>query len=133
LPFVLSEERAIALRGRPRGVQTRELHVIDLAERRIRDDIQDRTGRRLLAVWRGERRSRELDQLVVVEMIEVESVPDLVLTESIEDIRGLGLNLPVVAAIAGFVETDAAGDNARRDAKVLHFPGVHRWGFENVV
>jgi hypothetical protein len=66
-------------------------------------------------------------------MVVVEAVPYLVLTDCVQDVRGLRLNLPVVAAIARFVESDAAGDQARRHSSIAYFPRIYRGGLENIV
>ena len=60
------------------------------------------------AVRRRERRTGVLLQLAEVEVLVVEAVADLMLAGAGEDVGGLGLELPVVAAVAGFVEAQAA-------------------------
>ena len=57
-------------------------------------------GGRLLAVRRRERRAGVLLQLAEVEMLVVEAVADLVLAVAADDVGGLRLDLPVVAAVA---------------------------------
>src|SRR5262249_58676634 len=63
----------------------------------------------------------------------VEAVAELVLARGRENVRRLRLHLPVVAAVARFIEADAAGADARRDAEVAHLPGVDRRRLENPV
>src|SRR5262249_8564899 len=80
LPLVLDEHGTVPLGGLTRGGQAGAAHVVNLAEDRIRNDVDGCTGRRLLTVRRGERRTRILLQLAEVQMLEVESVADLMLT-----------------------------------------------------
>ena len=49
-------------------------------------------------------------QLAEVEVLVVEAVADLVLAVAGDDVGGLRLKLPVVAAVAGLVEAQTAGD-----------------------
>src|SRR3546814_12996403 len=46
---------------------------------------------------------------------------------------GAGRILPVLAAVALFEESDAAGDDVRHDRRVGHVPFVHRRDFRDAV
>ena len=130
--IVLDEERGVVLCRRPRGGEAGAVHVVDLAEVRIRNDVDDRAGGRLLPVRRRERRSGELLQLTEVQVLVVEAVAHLMLA-SRDDVGGLRLKLPVVAAVAGLVEPEAAGDDARADAEVADLPLVDRRRLEDAI
>src|SRR5262249_6052575 len=111
-PLVLDEPGRVVLRRRPHRRQAREGHVIDLPERRIRNDVDDGAGGGLLAGRRGEGRPGVLHELVVVEMLVIEAVLDLVLAGARDHAGRLGLRLPAVAPIARLVEAEAAADDA---------------------
>ena len=89
-------------------VQAGTAHVINLTERRIRNDVEDGAGGGLLSVRSLERRTRVLHELTEVQVLVVESVANLMFAKAGHDRRGLGLHLPVVAAVARFIEAEPA-------------------------
>ena len=92
-----------------------------------------RAGGGLLAVGRGEGRAGVLLQLAEVEILVVDAVADLVLTASVHDVRGLCLELPAVAAVAGLIEPQPTRADARSDTKVVDLPVVDGRLFEDAI
>ncbi len=119
-------------RGAHRG-QTGAVDVVDLAECRVGNDVDDGARCGLLTVGRRERRPRVLLELTEIQALVIESVPQLMLAARRDDVRGFRLRLPVVAAIAGLIETETACDHARGHAEIANLPLVNRRGFQDAI
>ena len=133
LPLVLHEQPSVVLRRPASRREAGAVHVVDLAEHGVGDDIDDGAGGRLLTVRRGERGTRVLLQLREIEILVVEAIPDLMRAVPADDVGGLRLNLPAFAAVARFVETQASSHEARCDPEVTYLPSVRRRGLDDAI
>ncbi len=123
-PGVLRKQLRIALGRRAAGVEVGARDAVDLPEVRVREDGDLRAGRGLPPVRRRERRAGALVDLAVVHVVVLEAA--LQICDRRRLVGRLERVLVVDAAVAGFVEADAACRHRRRHRLIGDAPGIDR-------
>ena len=123
VPGVLHEDVEVFLRRFAATIEVRASHAVKPAIHRIGPDADRRAGRRRPAIGGDKSRARELIAVRILNGIVRQTILNLVIAD---EVRRFDRPLVVEAAIARFVEADAARGPLGRDRRIGRPPYVVR-------